>query len=268
MSYNQHNSYNADAHIAEVYDQVEAHTEDVVLLRRLLGETPPLRILEPFCGTGRILIPLACEGHILTGLDQSGHMLDRARAKVQRLSPAVQGRVTLSEADVTAAPWPDGMDLVILSGNCFYELATPEEQERCVAFAAEALNPGGYVYIDNDHMEGALDPSWQETGVVRRVFSGTCRDGARVEETLVTVGYDVRARLARFRRRVVVTLPNGEVVTSTYVQQKHPVSTDEVRTWLERHGFEILRLYGDRTGASYTTASERAIFWARKCREG
>jgi hypothetical protein len=50
----------------------------------------------------------------------------------------------------------------------------------------------------------------------------------------------------------------------TYEQQKHPVSTIEVRTWLEGHGFAIERLYGDRAGNPYGDDSPRAIFWARK----
>ena len=39
---------------------------------------------------------------------------------------------------------------------------TPEEQEGCLISAAAALNPGGYVYVDNDHMEGELDAAWRE----------------------------------------------------------------------------------------------------------
>jgi hypothetical protein len=34
--------------------------------------------------------------------------------------------------------------------------------------------------------------------------------------------------------------------------------------WLERYGFEILKVMGDHKGAPYTPDSERAICWARK----
>lgn len=63
-----------------------------------------------------------------------------------------------------------------------------------------------------------------------------------------------------------MTLPDGNIVEKEYVQQKHPVSTVEVQTWLEAHGFIVEQLYGDRAGNPYTEASSRAIFWARKQR--
>jgi SAM-dependent methyltransferase len=166
MSYNTTNAYDIEPHIAEIYDQVETCADDVALIRRLIGGRGPLRILEPFCGTGRILIPLALDGHTLVGLDQSKGMLDRARTKIAQLPEAVHNRITLAQADVISDPWPQGFDLVILGGNCFYELATPQEQEGCIISAAAALNPGGHVYVDNDHMEGELDKSWQNPGCV------------------------------------------------------------------------------------------------------
>lgn len=258
------NMYDVEPHVAEIYDQSETYTDDVELIRKLVSERGPLRILEPFCGTGRILIPLALDGHEMVGLDQAKGMLARARMKIGQLPKDVQRRITLVEADVTREAWPRGFDLVILGGNCFYELATPEEQEGCIVSAAFSLKPGGYVYVDNDHMEGDLDESWRKPGVNQGFPTGTCADGTRVESTTETIWYDGPRRLARFRRRTKVISPDGSIVEKEYVQQKHPVSTIEVQTWLEAHGFVVEQLYGDRAGSPYTEASGRAIFWARK----
>lgn len=257
--------YDVEPHVAEIYDQIETYTVDVELIRRLIGGRGPWRILEPFCGTGRILIPLALDGHELVGFDGAQGMLARAQAKVADLPNAVQKRIILSEADVTAAKWPRGFDLVILGGNCFYELATPQEQEGCIASAAASLEPGGYVYVDNNHMEGDLDESWRESGESQGFPTGICADGTRIESTSETIWYDAPQRLVRFRRRTRVTLLDGQVVEREYVQQKHPPSAGEVQGWLEAHGFEIEHLYGDRAGNPYTESSKRAIFWARKC---
>jgi SAM-dependent methyltransferase len=259
------NSYDLSPYIAEVYDMQETYTDDVQLLRRLIGGRMALRILEPFCGTGRILVPLACAGHALAGIDLAGGMLARARAKVDGLPESVRNQVVLIQANVLEAAWPRGFDIVVLGGNCFYELSSPEEQERCVAQAAAALRAGGHVFIDNDHMEGDLDPAWQTPGVRQGAWpTGVCADGARLESTSETIWFDARRRLARFRRRVTVTLLGGQVRELEYVQLKHPVSTGEVHGWLERHGFEVEGLFGDRAGKPYTAASGRAIFWARK----
>jgi SAM-dependent methyltransferase len=264
VDHNATNMYDVEPHIAEIYDQIETYTDDIELIRRLIGERGPLRILEPFCGTGRILTPLALDGHALVGLDQAQGMLARARVKIALLPAEVQARITLSEADVTSAEWPQSFDLVILGGNCFYELATPQEQEKCIISAAASLHPGGYVYVDNSHMEGDLDESWRSPGVSQGFPMGTCADGTRVASTKETIWYDVPHRLVRFRRGTTVTLPDGNTIRKEYVQQKHPVSTVEVQMWLEAHGFLVEQMYGDRAGNPYTEAADRAIFWARR----
>ncbi len=256
--------YDVDPHIAELYDQLETSVHDVRLIRQLIAGRGPWRILEPFCGTGRILIPLALYGHELTGLDLAGGMLERARVKIAEFSEEVQRRICLIRTDVVSGGWPQGFDLVILGGNCLYELATPEEQERCIAAAAAALKPGGYIYVDNNHMEGELAESWQRPGVGAGFPTGICADGTQVESTVETVWFDVPNRLARFRRCTRVTLPGGRVVEQTYIQQKHPVSMGEVRRWLDRHGFIVEHLYGDRAGNPYSDTSSRAVFWAMK----
>ncbi|UCB42601.1 MAG: class I SAM-dependent methyltransferase [Dehalococcoidales bacterium] len=264
MSYNKTNMYDLEPHIAEIYDQVETYSDDVELIRKLIGGRGPLRILEPFCGTGRILIPLAFDGHELVGFDQSKGMLNRARTKVKQLPEQIQSRINLYEADVVKDKWPIGFDLVVLGGNCFYELATPEEQEKCMISAATSLHSGGHIYVDNDHMEGELDKSWQRSGVNQGFPTGTCSDSTRVESTMETIWSDVALRLARFRRCTRVTLPDGSIIENEYIQQKHPVSKVEVQTWLESHGFTVKQVYGDRTGNLYNKESPRAIFWAEK----
>jgi SAM-dependent methyltransferase len=123
MSYYQTNPYNIDAHIAEIYDQQENYSDDVHLLLDLIGARGPLKILEPFCGTGRILIPLVRAGQFLTGLDQSGVLLNRFKEKLYNMGKTA----TLIEGDAAGRSWPDGFDLIVQGGNCFYELATLDE---------------------------------------------------------------------------------------------------------------------------------------------
>ncbi|MBN2258888.1 MAG: class I SAM-dependent methyltransferase [Anaerolineaceae bacterium] len=156
MSINQSNLYDLDRHIAEIYDGVENGQEDFNLICKLIDTQKNRSILELFCGTGRRLIPLAQEGHNLCGKDQSTAMLDQASSKAAQLGDSVRDRIRLIHADVLTREWPPGFDIVILGCNCLYELATPAEQCQCVQLAAHALLPGGFLDIDNDHMEGDL----------------------------------------------------------------------------------------------------------------
>lgn len=264
MSINQQNLYDFDIHIAEIYDQKENHSQDIELLQKLLRKKGKLAILEPFCGTGRFLITLALDGHTIFGIDQSQSMLQFAQKKIEKLPNDVQKRILLQWADVTVENWPTGYDLVILGFNCFYELATAEEQEYCIYQASRACNPGGYIYVDNDHMEGELDAAWQDMNHKYVYLSGTCKDGYQVKNTRETIWFDVKRKLARFDRRYQIISPEGKITEYRFFQQKHPVSKVEVQTWLEKYGFEILAVYGDHSANPYHEHSLKAIFWARK----
>ncbi len=264
MSINQHNLYDFDLHIAEMYDKQENHTHDIKLVQKFLRGKSGLNILEPFCGTGRFVIPLALDGHSILGIDQSQTMLQLAQKKIKALPNDVQKRIHLKCADVTVETWPTGYDLVILGFNCFYELATPEEQEFCIYQASRACKPGGYIYVDNDHMEGELDAAWQDMNHKYVYLSGTCEDGYQVKNTRKTVWFDIQERLARFERRYQITSPEGIVTEYQFTQQKHPVSKDEVQILLEKYGFEVLAVYGDHSANPYHEHSLKAIFWARK----
>ncbi|HSD82569.1 MAG TPA: hypothetical protein VLG46_01850, partial [Anaerolineae bacterium] len=177
----------------------------------------------------------------------------------------VRARITLTEMNVIRDTWPGDFDVVLLGGNCFYELATAEAQQTCIAAAATALRAGGSLYVDNNHMEGDLDPAWYLGAQPRPGFpSGTCADGTILESTLETIWYDAPRRLARFRRVTKITSPSGLPHQAESIQQKHPVSTGEVAGWLKENGFIIEQQYGDRMGTPYQPTSSRAIFWARK----
>ncbi len=78
-------AYDVDYRITEIYDQTETQTEDISLIKELIGDNRSLKILEPFCGNGRIFIPLAQDGHEIVGIDKSTPMLDSARDKIREL---------------------------------------------------------------------------------------------------------------------------------------------------------------------------------------
>ena len=255
----------------EIYDRHETQVDDVEFIRSLLGEhrrqagpDRPLRVLETCCGTGRILIPLAEAGHEMVGIDQSPGMLERAQQKLAALPAHTRERTTLIQSDVTVDPWPVGFDVVLLAGNCFYELATSAEQETCIASAGAALLPGGHVLVDNDHMEGPLPASWTRPGLHKTRYGGKLTDGTVIEHWTQNLDCDAPGRIWRARRVVRLIRPDGRQEEHVRLQQKHPVSFTEVEGWLTKHGFVIEGTFGDHQGNPYRPESPRAIFWARK----
>ncbi len=256
--------YDVAPYIAEVYDQSETDPDDMHLLRRLVGGHVALRILELFCGTGRLLLPLAEDGHTVVGVDHSLAMLHRAHTKVEALPKDTRGRVSLVEADVRHTEWPAEFDLVVLGANSLCELASPEEQADCIARAAAALKPGGYLYLDNTHMEGDLDPQWQVKGKSAPVLGGTCDDGTSVAVSREIVWFNAEQRLVRLRYKTEMTRPDGGRIMREHIQQKHLISTEEMKRWLRQNNLMVVYHYGDHEGNPYTPQAPRAIFWAQQ----
>jgi SAM-dependent methyltransferase len=256
MSINETSMYDVDSHIGEAYDgDWGTGTDDVESVRDFIAGQGPLRILEPFCGTGRILLPLAQDGHDVVGMDRSRVLLARLREKSSRLPQDVPRRVTVVEGDVTVLPWPTGFDIALMGGNCLYELGGPQEQERCIASAAASLQSGGRLFLDNDHMEGELAETWRTCGRHRHLRPFTCQDGTVLEFEAETIWYDAPRRLHRSRRRTTVTGPDGSSRIVEFIVQKHPPSLCEMRGWLSAHGLAVV--YANET-------PERATYWAQK----
>jgi SAM-dependent methyltransferase len=74
-----------DPGLPELYDLCETREGDVRLLRDWIAsqaEGGCWRVLEPFCGTGRVLLPLARDGHEVTGIEVAEGMLRRLRSRL------------------------------------------------------------------------------------------------------------------------------------------------------------------------------------------
>ena len=248
-----------DAVLAELYDRRETYTDDVELIRRLTGGRGPLNVLECFCGTGRIALPLAQDGHRVTGIDIADAMLARARARCNALGPQISRRVRWICRDVLAGGWGGGFDLIILGANAFYELPSAAMQQRCIALAAEASAPGGFLYVDNNDFGG----TWRLAPQPRVVFEGATADGALARYLMEELSFDDRMAILNMKRTVTIRYPDGRERRGEYTSCKHPVGKAQVQRWIEDAGFEILEVFGDRSGTRYRAGARRAIFWSQ-----
>lgn len=153
---------------------------------------------------------------------------------------------------------------MLLAGNCFYELASAEEQVACIRWAASSLVSGGHVLLDNDHMEGELAESWCQPGAYECYPSGRCADGTELRGTSELMWLDRPRRLVRWQRTVTIDFPDGRQVTRKFIQQKHPPCIEEMRAWLADASFTVEKAYGSHELAPLVPTSPRAILWARK----
>lgn len=112
--------------------------------------SPPPRVLDAGCGTGRVAIELADRGFEVVGIDVDRSMLDRARLKAPTL-PWHLGDLT--------DPIPDGpYDLIVMAGNVLL-FTRPGTEPTVVARLAAVLAPGGLLVAGFSLREGGYGTS-------------------------------------------------------------------------------------------------------------
>lgn len=141
---------------ADVYDDWYGGLTDLdACVARLLSWADGGPVLELGIGSGRIALPLARAGASVHGIDASAAMVERLRAK----PGGAEVTVTVGDmADLALAEGPP-FTLTFVAFNTFFNLASAEEQERCLARVAALLAPGGRfvleAFVPTDPVEGA-----------------------------------------------------------------------------------------------------------------
>ncbi len=96
--------------------------------------TPPYRVLDAGCGTGRMSIELARRGINIVGVDLDEVMLGQARAK----TPHLDWRL----GDLSTIVLDGAFDAIVLAGNVMIFL-TPGTEAATLANLTHVLKPGG-----------------------------------------------------------------------------------------------------------------------------
>lgn len=257
--------YDLNEHIIEIYDNIETETHDIEFILDYIKDKNIDRILEPFCGNGRMLIPLAEAGYQVVGMDLSFNMLDSLKKKINNKEKGVKENIKLIQADILEYEWPENFDLLILGCNCLYELASPKQQLKIIQKAYNSLKEDGLLFIDNDNMEGKLDESWCEIGREKEIFpNGICQHGIEFKGTYKTTYVNREKRIWKAERKVEINYPDGKKDIKSLNQQKHPVSAPEVKNWLKDTGFEIIKVYSDlEKRKEFIKGANRATFLAK-----
>ena len=158
----------ADRFADEAYASVKGYVRTYVMHHQLLEHlpSPPATVLDVGGGAGHQSFPLAEAGYDVTLLDPSQAMLDKARQRLERLSPEAQRRVAfLHESGENAAAAVNGrrFDAVLCHGVLGYL----DQPEPLVNQLCQCAAPGGVVSImtGNAHamaVRPALERRWDD----------------------------------------------------------------------------------------------------------
>jgi len=245
----------------EMYELEETGTEDIALLLSLLGKEA-CKVLEVACGTGRLLVPMAKAGHKVTGVDFDENMLKKISAKADGLT-----NICWKKADAVCDVWGTGYDAVVLAGNILFNIVADmgysKAQEILIRKAADALLPGGHIFIDYGY---TLHPErwWGENTGSRIIWQGTDSTGISGKMVLRDEHYNRETRMLRGVRCFELMLSDGSKLTEEIPYEKHFASIEQIHKWLETAGCVVEKEYGDYNGNPISDRTSRAVIWAKK----
>jgi SAM-dependent methyltransferase len=252
---------------ADVYEQLVQDLNEVDFLLKVLREQTdgkPQNILEVACGGGRICVPLARAGHNVTGFDMDEHMLLKCVKRMKGLK-----NLSVYQADGTEDDWGNGFDVVALAGNIIMNIESDKDYSEAQAMfihkAADALRPGGHVYLDFDlHVNlrdtfGSLDDSCYFHGVDDFGTSGKLLYTGSICDPVTRIN----CRIGHWD----LTLVSGERYVKPYMSYKHLPSQEQVYGWIADAGLVIEKTYKNFSDESIDEPLKehcRATIWARK----
>lgn len=253
---------------AELYDQHETQTDDIKFILSAIG-TPSKKVLEVCCGSGRILVPLAKAGYDVTGFDVDESMLNRIPPKAAGLK-----NVQWRKADAVRDDWGTGFDVVVLAGNILFNIESDMEykkaQELFIQKAADALLPGGYVYIGyspfapNGRTLTKSGKSCDDDGSIVWSWEGTDDDGNFQKNSLTKGSFDEETGILKFKRFFEQKLSNGKVIKKESESVKHYATLEQIHGWLSNAGFIVEFEYEDFDKNPINDESKSVIVYAKK----
>lgn len=202
---------------------------------------PPLSVLDLGCGTGSTLEVLQKTIPNCVGIDLQASMVEYGRKRRPHLD--------LRVGDMKDVNLLRTFDVVCCFGWAFSYLLTDPEVEQGIKTFGRHAHPGTLVTFDGGNAEAYLSmktlPS-PVTEIKTSHYQATAR---------ATLDLDP-LRLLLTRRRIW-TLPSGERVEDSCQFRLHRAIG--LKTRLEKAGFEVLEMAGDKTGTEMAPG-ERTLF--------
>ncbi|MFQ5914154.1 MAG: class I SAM-dependent methyltransferase [Nitrospinota bacterium] len=144
--------------------QTDSQVEGVI---RLLGISPPLRVLDLCCGYGRHTFSLRRMGYEALGLDLSRDLLGRARKEGKR-NGEVGPSVPFTCADMRDIPYAAGtFDIVLSLFTSFGYFEGQADDQTVLDGVARVLKPGGKFFLDvlnKEWLMAHFEPRFWEEG--------------------------------------------------------------------------------------------------------
>lgn len=123
---------------ANIYDGMNTHVENLQFYKRWLPKNKKAKILELWCGTGRLTLPIAKEGYNICGVDCTPSMLEQAKSKATEAGLDIN----FIEADIRTLDLQEQFDLIFIPFNSIHHLYRNKDLFKALACVKNHLKKG------------------------------------------------------------------------------------------------------------------------------
>lgn len=234
---------------ANIYDGMNSSLDDLQFYKRWLPKSKDARILELCCGTGRLTLPIAKDGYDISGVDYTSSMLDQANMKASE----AELEIRFVEADIRTLNLQEKYDLIFIPFNSIHHLYKNEDLFKVFDVVKKHLKDGGLFLLDcfNPNIRYIVESEKEQ----KEVAAYTTDDG---REVLIkqTMRYETKTQINRIEWHYFI---NG-AFNSTQNLDMRMFFPQELDSYLEWNGFEIIHKYGGFGEEAFNDNSEKQIF--------
>lgn len=217
--------------------------------KRRLPKNKKAKILELCCGTGRLTLAIAKEGYNICGVDYTPSMLEQAKSKATEAGLDIN----FIEADIRTLDLQEQFDLIFIPFNSIHHLYRNKNLFKALACVKNHLKKGGFFLLDcfNPNIQYIVEKEKNQAVIAEY----TTNDG---REVLInqTMCYERATQINRIEWHYLI---NGEF-HSTQNLDMRLFFPQELDSYLEQDGFDIVHKFGGFEEESFDNKSEKHIY--------
>ncbi len=234
---------------ANIYDGMNTKLADLEFYKRWLPKNKDARILELCCGTGRLTLPIAKDGYDITGVDYTSSMLEKAKKKASEEGLEVE----FIEADIRTLELPEKYDLIFIPFNSIHHLYKNEDLFKAFMVVKNHLKQGGLFLLDcfNPNLEFIVEGGKEQKEIAEYIT----KDGREVLIKEI-MRYENKTQINRIEWHYFI----NEEFDSIQNLDMRLFFPQELDSYLECNGFEIIHKFGGFEEEVFNDNSEKQIF--------
>ena len=214
----------------------------------------PSLVLDLACGTGRMTRELSGRGYDMIGIDGSAEMLSEACQKERK------GILYLLQ-DMRSFELYGTVGAVTCCLDSVNYLLTEKDLTACFSLVHNYLDPDG-LFLFDVNTPYKFETIYGQNAYILEDSFGKGKNAKNIYCGWQNC-YDKTTRICDFDLSLFEEQPDGSYFRSAEHQQERCYSMDELKTALEKSGFEILGVFADYQFSAPTETAERWYFAAR-----